>query len=125
MKKERVETLVDFFIDENGDKRYFVVAAISEVLPNEEAILVEDFCYEPIVKGLKLGFAICNPIDEFNEELGKRIAIGRARKNEKYALYATELGYINYKLVKAFLEQEAEYFKANPATRIAGYKRKA
>lgn len=146
MKKERIETLVDSFIDANGDERHFVVAAISKVLPKTYAELYPD-CdegddsdivtevvisddWDPLdttdvlVKGIKLGFAICNPKDVFNEEIGKTIAIGRARKNANYALYATELGYINTKLVRAFLEQEAEYFKHNPESRIAGYKRK-
>lgn len=146
MKKERIETLVDQFVDTNGDTRHFVIAAISEVLPTTEGErcpdVAEDFkdmevthevvaydkydseTVDEVVKGIKLGFAICNPTDTFNEQLGKTIAIGRARKNASYALYATELGYINTKLVRAFLEQEAEYFKHNPESRIAGYKRK-
>lgn len=148
MRKERIETLVDSFVDENGVERKFVIAAISEVLPKTlaeqnpkvygnaedgdcevsyEVVVYDEWDGESIdqlVKSLKIGFAICNPNDEFNEELGLKIAIGRARKNNTCALYATELGYINTKLVKAFLEQEAEYFKRNPESRIAGYKRK-
>lgn len=146
MKKERIETLVDQFVDTNGDTRHFVIAAISEVLPTtvgercpdehedfkdlevtHEVVAYDEYDSETVdevVKGIKLGFAICNPTDTFNEQLGKTIAIGRARKNASYALYATELGYINTKLVRAFLEQEAEYFKHNPESRIAGYKRK-
>lgn len=148
MRKERIETLVDSFVDENGIERKFVIAAISEVLPKTlaeqnpkvygnaedgdcevsyEVVVCDEWDGETIdqvVKGLKIGFAICNPNDEFNEDLGLKIAIGRARKNQTYALYATELGYINTKIVKAFLEQEAEYFKRNPESRIAGYKRK-
>lgn len=128
MKKERVEYLVDSFVDENNEERHFVVAAISQVFDEdtEPTSLVDVYndSVQEVVKGLKLGFAICNPTDKFDESLGIKIAVGRARKNSEYALIATELGYINTKLVKAFLEQEAEYFKANPETRIAGYKRK-
>lgn len=148
MRKERIETLVDSFVDENGIERKFVIAAVSEVLPKTlaeqnpkvygnaedgdcevsyEVVVYDEWDGETIdqvVKGLKIGFAICNPNDEFNEDLGLKIAIGRARKNQTYALYATELGYINTKIVKAFLEQEAEYFKRNPESHIAGYKRK-
>lgn len=148
MRKERIETLVDSFVDENGVERKFVIAAISEVLPKTlaeqnpkvygnaedgdcevsyEVVVYDEWdgeSLDQLVKSLKIGFAICNPNDEFNEELGLKIAIGRARKNNTCALYATELGYINTKLVKAFLEQEAEYFKRNPESRIAGYKRK-
>lgn len=128
MKKERIEYLVDSFIDSNNEKRHFVIAAVSEVfdLSDEPAAVIDDEGYETqeVVKGLKLGFSICNPSDIFDEKLGITIAIGRARKNADYALLATKLGYINTKLVKAFLEQEAEYFKNNPETRIAGYTRK-
>lgn len=147
MKKERIETLVDSFVDVNGDTRHFVIAAVSEILPttygeydpecdedekdneliHQVIVYDEDFFEEEldtVVKALRLGWAICNPKDKFDEKLGKTIAIGRARKSSEVALYATQLGYINTKLVKAFLEQEAEYFKANPETCIAGYKRK-
>lgn len=128
MKKERIETLVDSFVGANGDTRHFVVAAVS-VMFNEDdepasvVDLNDDECGE-VVKGLKLGFSICNPTDKFDEELGITIAVGRARKSADYALLASEPGFINTKLVRAFLEQEAEYFKHNPESRIVGYKRK-
>lgn len=143
MKTERIETLVDSFVDENGDTRHFVIAAISEVLPKDytdidpndcpgeltyEVIQYDDDCNDTscgqVVKCLRLGWAICNPIDKFNEEIGKQIAIGRARKNNEAALWSTRLGYINTKVVRAFLEQEAQFFKENPQIHIAGYKRK-
>lgn len=128
MKKERIEILVDSFVDANGDERNFVMAAVSEVFTDDdEPIYVLDAYgtdYQAAVKGLKLGYAICNPTDKFDEKLGITIAVGRARKNAKYALLASELGYINTKLVRAFLEQEAEYFKHNPEYLIAGYRRK-
>lgn len=128
MKKERIEYLVDSFVDANGDERHFVIAAISEVFTdiNEPSYVTDvDGCViHEVVKGLKLGFAICNPTDKFDEKLGITIAIGRARKNAEYALVASEMGYINTRLVHAFLQQEAEYFKNNPEYKIAGYKRK-
>lgn len=128
MKKERIETLVDSFKDANGDTRHFVVAAISVMFDqDDEPATVSDLEYKEcgeVVKGLKLGFAICNPSDKFNEELGITIAVGRARKNAEYALLASEPGFINTPLVHAFLLQEAEYFKHNPESHIAGYKRK-
>lgn len=128
MKKERIEYLVDNFVDANGDERHFVVAAVSEMFDGEsDPAYVTDldgFDMQDVVKGLKLGFAICNPTDKFYEKLGITIAVGRARKNAEYALLASEPGYINTKLVRAFLEQEAEYFKHNPEYKIAGYKRK-
>lgn len=128
MKKERIEYLVDSFVDANGDERHFVIAAVSEVFTeDDEPSCVTDIDgleIQEVVKGLKLGFAICNPTDKFDEKLGITIAVGRARKNAEYALVASEMGYINTQLVRAFLQQEAEYFKHNPEYKIAGYKRK-
>lgn len=128
MKKERIEYLVDSFVDANGDERHFVIAAVSEVFTeDDEPSYVTDIDgleIQEVVKGLKLGFAICNPTDKFDEKLGITIAVGRARKNAEYALVASEMGYINTQLVRAFLQQEAEYFKHNPEYKIAGYKRK-
>lgn len=128
MKKERIEYLVDSFVDANGDERHFVIAAVSEVFTeDDEPSYVTDIDgleIQEVVKGLKLGFAICNPTDKFDEKLGITIAVGRARKNAGYALVASEMGYINTQLVRAFLQQEAEYFKHNPEYKIAGYKRK-
>ena len=87
MKKERIETLVDSFVDANGDTHHFVIAAVSEVLPTEDeygCISHEVVRYDDelgsefvdcVVKRVSLGFAFCNPEDEFNEELGKTIAL--------------------------------------------------
>lgn len=128
MKKERIAYLVDSFVDSNGDERHFVVAAVSKIFTDDDDptyVTDIDGCdIQKVVKGLKLGFAICNPTDKFDEKLGITIAVGRALKNAEYALLASETGYINTKLVQAFLEQEAEYFKRNPEYKIAGYKRK-
>lgn len=128
MKKERIEYLVDSFVDANGDERHFVIAAVSEVFTEDDepsyVTDIDDLEIQEVVKGLKLGFAICNPTDKFDEKLGITIAVGRARKNAEYALVASEMGYINTQLVRAFLQQEAEYFKHNPEYKIAGYKRK-
>lgn len=128
MKKERIEYLVDSFVDANGDERHFVIAAVSEVFTEDDepsyVTDIDSLEIQEVVKGLKLGFAICNPTDKFDEKLGITIAVGRARKNAEYALVASEMGYINTQLVRAFLQQEAEYFKHNPEYKIAGYKRK-
>ena len=77
-----------------------------------------------VIKRVSLGFAFCNPEDEFNEELGKTIAIGRAKKSRGTSIYTIKLGYINTKLVKAFIEQEVSYLKDNPEHYIEDYIRR-
>lgn len=129
MRKEFIQTYSDSFTDDNGEYRFFVIAAVSELflsLDTAPQWAVDDdyTAFDEVVKGVKLGFAICNPIDEVDEELGERIAIGRAKKASSYALYSTKPGYINTTMIEAFLKQEAEYLKKNPELYIAGYKRK-
>lgn len=131
MSRRKVQTLVDSFTDENGEIRNFVIAAISVPFDEYEYVcgeFQEDPFEEEVImrfaKGLKVGWAICNPVDIFSEDLGIRIAIGRAEKNSEFALVASQPGFINTKMVQAFLEQEAEFFKANPQSKIKGYKRK-
>jgi hypothetical protein len=72
-------------------------------------------------KAVKLGVAVCNPVDEYSEEKGKMIAINKARSTSDYALYATLPGMINTAVVNALVAQEVEFIKNNPARVIPGY----
>lgn len=119
--KERVQFHIDEFVDKNNNKRYFVLCGLSQEI--DGSVIDWTFDTQDVCKCLKLGYAICNPNDKFDEKLGKMIAEGRARKNHKYALFATKLGYINTDSVAALLKREAEFFKKNPETYINGYER--
>jgi hypothetical protein len=132
MKKEHVEILNDQFTDENGELRYFTIAAVSTPL-EESKYPVNHLmnCFggpcemqiDEVVKKVTLGYSVCKPGDTYSKELGETIALGRARKNGKAALYSTMRGYINTRVVQALLRQEADYFKANPEVWIKGYRR--
>lgn len=144
MKEKRINYLVDRFIDEFGDERHFVLCAVSyEFDENEEYVETNIYkknngTYEEWLmystKGLKFGYAICRPKytdsdgvvheDKFNPELGKHIALGRARRNDTFALIADYSGDINTDVVEAFLKRRAKYFKNNPEMFIKGYSRK-
>lgn len=113
--KEYVEVLKDSFFDYEGKEHHFTLAAISE-MPN---VFIEDTFF--IEKVLKIGLAICNPDDTYNEKVGACTAIGRAKKSAP-VLYSTISGLINTKMVRALLEQEAEYIKNNPEQYIVGYR---
>lgn len=118
---KRVEYIVDTFTDYAGTKRNFVMAAVS--LSDETGVgIYENGNYvDSQDKVLSIGVSVCRPNDTFNEELGKRIAEGKAVKYRNHAMYVTDAGLINDKVVKALLEQEAEYFKTNPGRYLAGY----
>lgn len=111
---KKVEYIVDSFKDFTGEERKFVMAAVS--LHGEPEVYIEEDD-EPIdndMKVLSIGVSVCRPDDEFNETLGKTIAEGKATKYRNHALYAVDAGLINETMVKALLQQEAEYFKVNP-----------
>lgn len=141
--KEHVEFIVDSFTDYAGRAHHFVIAAISQMLPTctcqlednpytddhaevgyEVSEYVMDYGttdnYWPVTKVLRLGVSICNPTDTFDEKIGTRKAIARAEKSDP-ALFASNPGVINTGMVKALLEQEAQYLKNNPENFIPGY----
>lgn len=139
--KEHVEVINDSFVDYAGKTHYFTIAAVSSLLPrngkelgmgshedsavtHEVAIYVEDYGTDDylcnVTKALRLGISMCNPTDEFDEKVGALKAIARARENEP-ALLSIDPGTINTRVVRALLEQEAEYLKHNPENFIEGY----
>lgn len=122
---KKVEYIVDSFKDFTGAERQFVMAAVS--IHGEPDIYIEEDgdIIDNDEKVLSIGVSVCRPDDEFNEALGKTIAEGKATKYRNHALYAVDAGLINETMVRALLQQEAEYFKVNPGRYLAGYDRDA
>lgn len=123
--KQCVEVIKDSFTDYAGRVHHFVIAAISDAFEVPPMVVVADDSMSAsqiglVKKGVRLGIAICNPEDTFNEKVGVLKATARA-ENSEISLYSSEAGQINTKLVRAFLEQEAEYLKNNPDKYIQGY----
>lgn len=141
--KEHVEVITDSFTDYAGKVHHFVIAALSQNLPtctcelennpsgeehanvtHEVGIYIEDYGTEDylgtVSKVIRLGISMCNPTDEFDEKVGTLKAIARAEKAAP-VLYAANPGVINTRVVRALLEQEAEYLKHNPENFINGY----
>lgn len=140
--KEHVEVINDLFVDYAGKTHHFTIAAVSSLLPrngkelemhddyadkevaHEVAIYVEDYGTDDylcnVTKALRLGISMCNPTDEFDGKVGALKAIARARENEP-SLLSVDPGTINTRVVRALLEQEAEYLKHNPENFIDGF----
>ena len=145
--KEHIETITSEFVDYKGEEHYFIIAAISQNFPkflnidkNSNNVKIGNdrtpVFYEvneyiegygtteysiSITKSLRIGISICNPVDKFNESIGKAKAIARARMSDP-VLFVKNAGLINSKVVRALLEQESEYLKNNPELLIKGYK---
>lgn len=109
MKIEVLKTVIDSFIDFAGIERKFIVVAVSAKTG-------------PFTKAFGIGFSICNPADEFNEEIGTHIAINKALdKNNKLLSYVNCNGFLTPKIIDTLIEQEIEYFKRKPSSHIPGY----
>ena len=123
--KEVVEYLKDSFVDFNGKVHNFILCAVSRVA-DDDCELVSNNGIMPIERTLSLGCSICNLNDEYNEELGKKIAYNRAL-SEKFAptIASTVKGVINSAVVNALLTQEANYIKRDPNCVIRGYNEQA
>lgn len=125
---------IDKFIDNNGIEREFILAAVSIDLRKQKSVLYSEsviafdegdsaYCMEKV---LCIGIAVRRPEDKFNEELGMKIAKGKALKvlgnpDKGKLIFASDAGLINTKMVQALLEQEALYFKRDPRCYIKGY----
>lgn len=135
MKQEVLNHLVGEFTDYKGLVHKVIVAVTGEVLPcyrNSKTHENEEYCvshytesygeddYKVVRRALRLGIAVCNPEDNFDEEKGKNSAVGRAMNSDP-VLYATKSGIVNTALVDALLKQELEYVCANPDVIIPGY----
>lgn len=143
-KKQHVTYRTDSFVDYAGNVRKFIICAISDVIEpvtintkdpkcncddvdamiftsviestinaNSAEVITDDVIAD-VAKCLSLGIAIQNSADEFNEEIGKKIAYGRADKKPYSRLFATTKGVINTPMVDAILKQECAYFKQVP-----------
>ena len=109
---------VDSFIDFEGKERKFVLlcATINNplyVYRGNHVIEAERY--------LNLGIALCNEVDEFNEQLGVKIALGRAQKKLNHMIVFQRGSMINNDLVNTILERESAYLKKDPGFYIEGY----
>lgn len=115
------------FTDYKESQVDFVLAAVS-IPTNTVVVPVDEDGFEDETqdqvessKLLSIGIAVCRPGDKWDEELGKKIAYGKAVNRRDHALVATDCGLINTRMVEAVLEQEAHYMQVNPGRYIAGY----
>lgn len=123
---------IDKFIDNNGIEREFILAAVSLDVKKDDLDVIsvvlfgDPSIFTPVSKVLCLGIAVRRPEDKYNEELGMRIAEGKALKvltnpSKGKLITVSDSGLVNTKMVQALLEQEALYFKRDPRSYIANY----
>lgn len=110
---------VDSFIDFEGKERKFILlcATINDPL----LILNLNSQFTEAERYLNLGIALCNEVDEFDEQLGVKIALGRSQKKLNHMIVFQRGSMINNDLVNTILERESAYLKKDPGFYIEGY----
>ena len=118
---EKVVFKLGKFTDFRGEIREVIFCAVSQDLIGNYVYV--SGAYSEISKVLRIGVSIRNSEDEFDEELGKIIALGKAKKDKTCVgkLYSTNKGMINTLMIDGLLEQELNYFQNNPGKYIKGY----
>jgi hypothetical protein len=112
MKKEIVTYKIGEFSNYAGISQKITMCAVS------------NSTFENLERELYIGISICNPEDEYNEELGKKIAYSKA-VNSDPVLMATVPGIINSTLVESVLNSELGFIIKHPGKYITGYDKKA
>ena len=108
---------VDSFIDFEGKERKFILLCATINMPS----LILNIHYTVAERYLNLGIALCNEVDEFDEQLGVKIALGRAQKKLNHMIVFQRGSMINNDLVNTILERESAYLKKDPGFYIEGY----
>jgi hypothetical protein len=136
MKKDVVMYKNGSFVDFQGVTRQFVVCALSTSQFNNDKQEVSIVAYDEngyalgeteSPRAVFIGISVCNPLDEWNEEKGKMIALAKARgfkaeaPEKSSALFATRAGLISEGVVKALLDREVQHVIDAPGSAIKGY----
>lgn len=136
MKKDVVMYKNGSFVDFQGVTRQFVVCALSTSQFNSDTQEVSIVVYDEngyaigdveSPRAVFIGVSVCNPLDEWNEEKGKMIALAKARgfkpdaPEKSAALFATRAGLISEGMVKAILDREVQHVIEVPDSVIKGY----
>lgn len=120
----RVEKTVEFENEmEVPDKEYYNDKGdVIDFEPGYTTFFMDekDVIIAPVVKMLSVGVAV-RCVRDKDTGIGERIAYGKAIKFRNHVLFVSHPGMINTKMVKALLEQEAEHFKKDPGSYLAGY----
>lgn len=106
------QKLVDYregsFVDFEGKDHYFVVFRESTISENPTRIL-------------SFGVSFCNPVDKYNNELGKKIAYGKSISDRNTNVLLGRAGLLNIETVKYILDNEVNHVKQYPEQYSVAY----
>ena len=100
----------DSFKDKLGKEHQFILCGLTETYPSGRQMLV--------------GLSVTNPIDKFNEVMGKKIARGRAIKTPLYAVGTSNSTMLTVGDVSLTIKLIAERIKERPQNFVKSLKPK-
>lgn len=117
-KKEEKKVYPKLVIDAENGYKVTVVALIETIRDFYDfGYPYEDIEIPVIIKHcrLSIGYSIYNPEDEYDEEMGQRIALHRAKTNSFSTLYADTKAEFTKDTVSALLYSKGKYIADNVA----------
>jgi len=123
--KTIVNYLTGSFVNYAGQSQQIIICAITSepCCPVRYVVDEEDdegMLFTPTKRQLHLGISIQNPNDLVNEELGKKIAFGKA-VNSTPVMVSTIPGIITKEVVDAVMQKTLKYVQNSPENYIATY----
>lgn len=119
MKKEKVYFRNSSFIDFKGQERQFVLCGIRF----KEEVEADPWNDLYIAYSVVFGISVCKPEDEFDLDLGRNIAKGRAKKGyeEDECDITSNMNYFTETIMNTLMDQEVEFIKGCPSKYLTGY----
>lgn len=124
---------------EGDNRRYIMVAVVDNLKEKKDGKPLANLCVVGaettgkndfistrdwrITKTLSFGIAICHPHDKFDLEVGKKIAIEKAQRNNKIrrCIAFSHHGLLDDCMIEYLLSREMKAFENNPGAFITNY----
>ena len=111
VKQKFVDYREGSFVDFEGKDHYFVVCAV----------LRESTIRENVTRILSFGVSFCNPVDKHNNELGKKIAYGKANSKKGYSVAFDHMALMSTEVANALLNNFVSRVSNDPSLAIENY----
>lgn len=122
MKSDIITYKIGSFTDFKGVER-IAIACVASMSIDENAMTAQwnDYSeYYDLVRAVSIGIAVYNPVDEFDLEQGKKIALNRAYQNTP-AYFIVKGGHLDDNITDAILTNALNNLAKNPNSVIKGY----
>jgi len=105
-----------------GNEHKIVVCGVTSKASKDCPSLVFDEGYiECVAKTLRIGVAICNPVDVYDNEKGELMSYNRAKSEVAIVMTTSRPGMFNTETVGVILNNYLSFIERDPGSVIGGY----